>query len=129
VGSGRAPRVLVAEDNPVNQKVAALLLSKMNYEVEVVANGREALEAVRAGSFDLVLMDCQMPEMDGFEATLAIRALYARGEGPPIVALTANAFEGEREKCLAAGMDDYLAKPIKPDLLRKKMVEWIAGRG
>jgi two-component system sensor histidine kinase/response regulator len=129
LGNGRAPRVLVAEDNPVNQKVAALVLSRMNYEVRVVANGREAVEAVRTGDYDLVLMDCQMPEMDGFEATQAIRSLYARGEGPHIVALTANAFDGEREKCLAAGMDDYLAKPIKPDLLRKKMAEWIAGRG
>ncbi len=129
MANGRAPRVLVAEDNPVNQKVAALLLSKMNYEVQLASNGREAVEALRAGRFDLVLMDCQMPEMDGFEATLAIRAMYAPGEGPPIVALTANAFDGEREKCLAAGMDDYLAKPIKPDLLRNKMTEWIAGRG
>ena len=121
----RARRVLVAEDNPVNQKVASLLLAKLHYDVKVVANGREAVEALRAGSYDLVLMDCQMPEMDGFEATQAIRAMFAPEQGPPIVALTANAFDGERERCISAGMDDYLAKPIKPELLREKLAEWV----
>ena len=118
-------RVLVAEDNPVNQKVASLLLAKLNYAVTVVSNGREAVDAIRAEAYDLILMDCQMPEMDGFEATQAIRALYAPDPGPPVIALTANAFHGERDKCLAAGMDDYLAKPIKSDLLKGKLDQWL----
>jgi CheY-like chemotaxis protein len=117
-------RVLVAEDNPVNQKVAALLLKKLNYLVRVVANGREAVEALNTEDYDVILMDCQMPEMDGFEATRAIRAMSAPEPGPPIIALTANAFEGEREKCLSAGMNDYLAKPIKPELLKEKLAHW-----
>jgi PAS domain S-box-containing protein len=122
---GRQSRILVAEDNPVNQKVASLLLARLNYAVKVVANGREAVEALRAENYDIVLMDCQMPEMDGFEATQAIRALYSPNPGPPIIALTANAMDGERDKCLAAGMDDYLAKPIQPDLLKVKLAHWI----
>jgi CheY-like chemotaxis protein len=118
--------VLVAEDNTVNQKVARLLISKIGYQVEVVSNGREALDALRSREFDLVLMDCQMPEMDGFEATRHIREHFAPERGPVIIALTANAMEGEREKCLAVGMDDYLSKPMKPEQLKEMLSHWMS---
>jgi signal transduction histidine kinase/DNA-binding response OmpR family regulator len=112
-------RILVAEDNPVNQRLAARMLEKEGHEVAVAANGREALAAWRNRSFDLILMDMQMPEMDGFQATSAIRGAEASSSlHIPIVALTAHALSGYRERCLAAGMDDYLSKPIrKNDLL------------
>jgi signal transduction histidine kinase/CheY-like chemotaxis protein len=112
-------RILLAEDNRVNQMVAVRLLEKMGHQVQVAWNGHEALEALRGERFDLVLMDCQMPEMDGYEATRRIR----RGdEGVwqseiPVIAMTANAMKGDRERCIEAGMDDYIPKPIKPDLL------------
>jgi len=105
-------RVLLAEDNPVNQQVAVAMLVKRGHEVHVSGNGREALEAVRARDYDVVLMDIQMPEMDGFEATAAIRAL-PKGKDLPIIGLTAHALSGERERCLSHGMSDYLAKPFK----------------
>jgi two-component system sensor histidine kinase/response regulator len=108
-------RVLVAEDNPVNQRLVVRLLEKRGHRVEVVANGREALQAMDKQRFDLVLMDVQMPEMDGVEATAAIRK-KEKGSGwhTPIVALTANVMKGDREKYLASGMDGYLSKPIRP---------------
>src|SRR5213083_2414393 len=105
-------RVLLAEDNPVNQQVAVAMLVKRGHEVHVSSNGREALEAVQERDYDVVLMDIQMPEMDGFEATHAIRAL-PKGKDLPIIALTAHALSGERERCLSHGMTDYLAKPFK----------------
>ncbi|MBX3415272.1 MAG: response regulator [Pirellulales bacterium] len=116
-------RILVAEDNEINQMVVSELLERAGYECRVVSNGRRALEAVESGIYQLVLMDCQMPEMDGFEATRAIRQRESRGTAGessarlPIVALTANAIKGDRERCLAAGMDAYLSKPINPDEL------------
>jgi len=105
-------RVLLAEDNPVNQEVAATMLRRRGHHVDVVGDGRQAVEAVRGTTYDIILMDVQMPEMDGFAATQAIQALP--GEAPPIVALTAHALSGERERCLAAGMSGYLTKPFKP---------------
>jgi signal transduction histidine kinase/CheY-like chemotaxis protein len=110
--SRRSLKVLLAEDNPVNQQVAVAMLVKRGHEVHVSSNGREAVEAVRARDYDVVLMDIQMPEMDGFEATAAIRAMD-KGKQLPIIGLTAHALSGERERCLARGMSDYLAKPFK----------------
>ena len=109
-------RVLVAEDNPVNQKLAQHLLERRGHTPVVVGNGREAVELIRRDGFDLVLMDLQMPEMDGFEATAAIRARERQQHAPrvPIVALTAHAMQGDRRRCLDADMDGYVAKPIKP---------------
>jgi len=107
-----ALRLLVAEDNDVNQILINALLTRMGHRVHLVANGRLAVEAVRRGDYDLVLMDLQMPEMDGMEATQAIRAMGGAFASLPIVAMTANAFDEDRQACLAAGMDDYVAKPI-----------------
>ncbi|MFN3808428.1 response regulator [Asticcacaulis sp.] len=115
-----AVRILLVEDNPANALVAGLFLEQMGYEHDRAENGREALESFAAGHYGLVLMDLQMPEMDGYEATRRIRAME-RDTGRaavPIVALTAHALSGDREACLAAGMDDYLSKPFKPEELR-----------
>jgi signal transduction histidine kinase/DNA-binding response OmpR family regulator len=110
--SRQALRILLAEDNPVNQQVAVAMLVKRGHEVHVVSNGREAVQSVQDRDYDVVLMDIQMPEMDGFEATHAIRAL-PKGQQLPIIGLTAHALSGERERCLSHGMTDYLAKPFK----------------
>jgi CheY-like chemotaxis protein len=118
-------RVLMVEDNPVNVTVGLAMLGRIGCTVTTAANGREGLERLAAGTFDLVLMDCQMPEMDGFTATAAIRAAEARGASrTPVIALTANAIEGDRERCLAAGMDDYLAKPFRLAELRAVIARW-----
>jgi signal transduction histidine kinase/CheY-like chemotaxis protein len=121
-------RILVAEDNPVNQEVALAMLEGLGCEAEVANNGHEAVEAMKRGHYDLVLMDWRMPEMDGFEAVAVIRRLEAeRPGGPrtPVIALTANAMEGDRERCLAAGMDDYLAKPFKQEQLQAILSRWL----
>jgi len=119
--------ILVAEDNPVNQKVAVRTLEKLGFRAQVAANGVAALASLESASFDLVLMDCQMPEMDGFEATRRIRA-RERGTGAriPIIAMTANAMAGDREQCLGAGMDDYIAKPFNPQELVRLIERWTA---
>jgi CheY-like chemotaxis protein/HPt (histidine-containing phosphotransfer) domain-containing protein len=113
-GPHQGRRVLLAEDNPINQLVAAEMLRKLGCIVTLAGNGAEAVDLVLMNSFDLVLMDCQMPQMDGFTATHRIRDAEMAGQRPslPIVALTANAMPGDREACLAAGMSDYLMKPI-----------------
>ena len=121
-----APRVLVAEDNVVNQKVAQHMLERLGCMVSVAANGQEALECVSRFDYDLVFMDCRMPVLDGYEATRAIRRLEKTSHGRvPIVAITANAMAGDRERCIAAGMDDYVSKPVKPDELRAILRRWV----
>ncbi len=114
-------KILVAEDNAVNQLVIRTMLEKAGHELEVVENGALALEAVQATSYDLVLMDVNMPEMDGITATKHIRALKGPAREIPIVALTANALNGDRERMLDAGMSDYVAKPIEPARLAAAM--------
>ncbi len=117
-------RILVVEDNPINQKVALRMLSKMGIKPDVANNGREALNLMEQRHFDLVFMDCQMPEMDGFTATRAIRNLEGNARHSIIVAMTANALQGDREKCLAAGMDDYVSKPVKSSDLSSMVEKW-----
>jgi two-component system, sensor histidine kinase and response regulator len=119
----------LAEDNLVNQRLAVRLLEKRGHRVAVAGNGREALEPLEKESFDLVFMDVQMPEMDGLEATAVIREKEARtGLHQPIIALTAHAMKGDREKCLEAGMDGYLTKPIRPQELDQVLEDHLARR-
>jgi len=122
--------VLVAEDNPVNRRLALQQLKKLGFRADAVTDGREAIDAVAHGTYDLVLMDCQMPEVDGFEATREIRRAEAlRGGHVPIIAMTANALDGDRQACLAAGMDDYLAKPVQLAALRAVVERFANGVG
>jgi len=126
VSTSLSARILLAEDNPVNQEVTQAMLQGFGCTVEIAQNGREALQAVETKPYDLVLMDCMMPEMDGYAATAEIRRRQSAGHLPhfPIIALTANAIEGDREKCLIAGMDDYLAKPFKAESLLRLIKLW-----
>ena len=122
-------RVLLAEDNAVNQKVAVLMLRKLGYRADVAANGLEVITALRRQAYDIILMDLQMPEMDGLEATRVIRAGWSGAPAQPwVVALTANAMQGDRELCLAAGMDDYVTKPLKLEELTAALTRAQAGR-
>ncbi|MBI4838782.1 MAG: response regulator [Nitrospirae bacterium] len=124
----RDVRILLVEDNPVNQKFITALLNKAGYTADVAGNGRLAVEAAAANEYDLILMDVQMPEMDGFEATKAIRGKEGESRHTPIIAMTAHAMEGDREACINAGMDDYISKPIQPPALFVLIEKWIKTR-
>jgi CheY-like chemotaxis protein len=122
-------RVLVVEDNAVNQRVAARILEKLGCRVDVVANGLEAVDACRRIPYDCIFMDCQMPELDGYEATAVIRQHEAAtGQHTSIIAMTANALQGDRERCLAAGMDEYLSKPIQSAAVEAVLQQWTSSR-
>jgi CheY-like chemotaxis protein len=123
--NGYAPRVLVAEDNIVNQRIASRLLQNLGCKVDVVANGKEAVEMIAGIDYDMVLMDVHMPEMDGFAATGEVRRSGGAHTGVPIVAMTANAMAGDRERCLAAGMNDYVSKPVHPADLQRVLLHWV----
>ncbi|HEY8515060.1 MAG TPA: response regulator [Candidatus Binatia bacterium] len=122
------PRILVAEDNPMNVRVALRILERLGCDADAVSTGRAAVEAMGDGRYDAVLMDWQMPEMDGLEAALAIRARETSGRHTPIIAMTASIMEGDREACLAAGMDDHVAKPVRPDELKVVLDRWLGPR-
>ncbi len=124
----RKIRILVAEDNPVNQKVAQAMLRNMGLSSDVVANGREAVSALQTTPYNLVLMDCQMPEMDGYEATSLIRINGSKALNPciPIIAMTALAMQGDRQRCIQAGMNDFIAKPVLRRELERKLARWLA---
>ncbi len=127
-------RILLVEDNVINQKLALRLLEKMGYRADVASNGKEGVKAVETNQYDLVLMDVQMPEMDGIQATKAIRAheqeLATHNSRPaihhiPIIAMTANAMKGDLERCIEAGMDDYLSKPVRPQILQETIKKYL----
>ena len=116
--------MLLVEDEPVNQEVARLFLADVGLDVAIAGNGRVAVDMLRESNFDLVLMDMQMPEMDGLEATRQIRQLPGRQQ-VPIVAMTANAFAEDRAQCMAAGMNDFLSKPVEPEKLFETVLRWL----
>jgi len=120
----KTARILLAEDNIINQKVAAGLLGNIGYSVDVANNGLEVLAALEQRPYDLILMDCQMPELDGYETTQRIRANPERSS-IRIIAMTANAMRGESEKCIDAGMNDYLSKPVRLEALRDMLARWM----
>jgi len=123
----RGHRILVAEDNEVNQMVISGILKRLGFSADIVSNGREALDALTHTTYDLVFMDCQMPKMDGYQATAAIRHREGSKRRTPIVAMTAHAMAGDRERCLDAGMDDYLTKPFTKDGLGATLARWLGG--
>ncbi len=120
-------RILVVDDNPTNQAVAKMILKKIGFSCQTANNGAQALQAIQEASWDLVLMDCQMPVMDGYEATRKLRLGHAGKENKsiPVIAMTAQAMKGDREQCIEAGMNDYLSKPVKPDQLNRIIVKWV----
>ena len=122
--TGKPVRILLAEDNVINQKVAVKMLRGLGYGADIAANGLEVLSALDRHPYDLVLMDCQMPELDGYETTLRIREQPGFAS-VRIVALTANSMSGENQKCLEVGMDDYLSKPVRLEALRDILVRWM----
>lgn len=123
--SARHVRILLVEDNHINQKVALAMLKKIGFEADIATNGIEALDVLNDRDYDLVLMDCRLPEMDGFETTRRLRARGGHCAHLPVVAMTANAFAEDREACLAAGMNDYLSKPVREHDLRAKLDQWL----
>jgi CheY-like chemotaxis protein len=125
---GKCHRVLVVEDNPVSQQLAAAMLKRMGCRTDVVGNGEEAVEAWRRLPYDLILMDCDMPVMDGLTATRRIRALETPGQRIPIIAITASVLAGDSERCREAGMDDFLAKPVRHQELNQKVLSWLTAR-
>jgi signal transduction histidine kinase/ActR/RegA family two-component response regulator len=129
VPAGRTLRVLVADDNAVNQKVASRILERLGCRVDVAGNGREAVELVSAMPYDAVFMDCQMPEMDGYEATRAIRGLTSGERLVPIIAMTANAMPADRARCLAAGMDNYIPKPVSREAIARVLERIVRAEG
>jgi CheY-like chemotaxis protein len=129
-----ALRLLVVEDHVINRRLAALMLERLGCRAQFAADGREAVQAVQARPYDVILMDCQMPVVDGYEATRTIRQLEAAhgtaaGRRAWIIAMTANALEGDREKCLAAGMDAYISKPVRPEALSGALAAAAAATG
>jgi CheY-like chemotaxis protein len=124
-------RILIAEDNPTNREVLLAILGLLGYTANAVEDGRAAVRALRSADYDIVLMDCEMPELDGYEATRLIRepATGARNSKVPIVALTASAMPGDRERCIQAGMDDYIPKPVEPERISDLLRKWLANRG
>jgi CheY-like chemotaxis protein len=118
-------RILLAEDNPTNRKVAVKLLEKLGYKAEVAANGQEVLSRLERETYDLILMDCQMPIIDGYAATQEIRRRQGDLQHTIIIAMTANAMKEDRDKCIAAGMDDYVSKPISKDRMQAVLQQWI----
>jgi two-component system, sensor histidine kinase and response regulator len=120
-----APLILIVEDNPVNQQVTLRMLIRLGYRADLAADGAEAIAAVAARQYAAVLMDCQMPEMDGLEATRWIRHTESAGARVPIIALTASTRPDDRESCLAAGMDDYLSKPVRAHELALALDRWV----
>jgi CheY-like chemotaxis protein/two-component sensor histidine kinase len=129
--AGHNVHILVADDNLVNQKVAGAMIKRLGYQVDIVANGQETIEALRLIPYDLVLMDCQMPEMDGFEATRLIRREESKvlDCNIPISAMTASAMKGDKERCLQAGMNDFIAKPVRMKELENILAAWLGGTG
>jgi two-component system sensor histidine kinase/response regulator len=123
-GAESSPVILVAEDNDVNRILAIRMLERRGYRVEAVGDGSQAVEALKRCSYAAVLMDCQMPEQDGYDATSELRLSERGGSRTPVIAMTAHALGGDREKCLACGMDDYLAKPLKPEELDRVLRRW-----
>lgn len=119
-------KILVAEDNPVNQRVLAHMLSRENHQFDVAENGSRAVELAQANHYDLILMDCQMPLMDGFEATRAIRSGHGPNAFTAIVAVTANVLPEDRQRCLEAGMNDHLSKPLTIRQLSETLRRWVA---
>ena len=117
--------MLVVEDNPVNQLVTARTLERFGCRVRVVNNGIEALQALGERRYDVVFMDCHMPELDGYDATRELRRRASENATVPVIALTANAMREDRDRCLRAGMDDYAAKPVQPKLLRTLLAKWV----
>jgi len=122
-------KILVVEDNILNQKVAVRMLEQAGYRCDVAANGKEAVEAVSRIRYDLVIMDCQMPVMDGYEATKEIRRLEGKARKTPIIAMTANAMKGDRERCLKSGMDDYMSKPVVDSVLNEILKKHLPSNG